>query len=51
MLQITNVSSSFNLQNITCRAENEAGMGEAVARLNVTCKGKGAGVSGLGGPF
>lgn len=40
-LQITNVSSSYNLQNITCRAENEAGMVEAVAQLNVTCKGKG----------
>ncbi|KAM6434449.1 high affinity nerve growth factor receptor [Liasis olivaceus] len=35
-LQITNVSSSYNLRNITCRAENEAGMGEAVAQLNVT---------------
>ncbi|XP_032094433.1 high affinity nerve growth factor receptor-like [Thamnophis elegans] len=36
VLQITNVSASYNLQNITCQAENEAGMGEAVARLNVT---------------
>ncbi|XP_034280922.1 high affinity nerve growth factor receptor isoform X1 [Pantherophis guttatus] len=36
VLQITNISASYNLQNITCQAENEAGMGEAVARLNVT---------------
>ncbi|XP_026575957.1 high affinity nerve growth factor receptor isoform X1 [Pseudonaja textilis] len=36
VLQITNVSASYNLQNITCQAENEAGMGQAVARLNVT---------------
>lgn len=40
-LWIQNVSSDFNLQNITCRAENEAGLSEDVARLNVTCKGGG----------
>ncbi|XP_028566170.2 high affinity nerve growth factor receptor isoform X2 [Podarcis muralis] len=35
-LQIWNVSSDFNLQNITCQAENEAGLAEDVAQLNVT---------------
>lgn len=49
VLQITNISASYNLQNITCQAENEAGMGEAVARLNVTCKGKGVWGRGRGG--
>ncbi|XP_053134998.1 high affinity nerve growth factor receptor [Hemicordylus capensis] len=36
MLTIQNVSSHFNLQNITCQAENEAGLGKVVAQLNVT---------------
>ncbi|XP_061461713.1 high affinity nerve growth factor receptor isoform X2 [Rhineura floridana] len=36
LLQILNVSSDFNLQNITCQAENEAGVGEDTAQLNVT---------------
>ncbi|XP_063002379.1 high affinity nerve growth factor receptor [Elgaria multicarinata webbii] len=35
-LQILNVSPDFNLQNITCQAENEAGLSEDVAQLNVT---------------
>ncbi|KAJ6652406.1 hypothetical protein lerEdw1_011524 [Lerista edwardsae] len=35
-LRIQNTTLDFNLQNITCRAENEAGLSEEVARLNVT---------------
>ncbi|XP_072840539.2 high affinity nerve growth factor receptor isoform X1 [Pogona vitticeps] len=36
VLQMVRVPSQFNLQNITCQAENEAGLDEAVARLNLT---------------
>ncbi|XP_060614618.2 high affinity nerve growth factor receptor [Anolis sagrei] len=35
-LQVFGVSADFNLQNITCQAENEAGLSEGVAQLNVT---------------
>ncbi|XP_054855442.1 high affinity nerve growth factor receptor isoform X2 [Eublepharis macularius] len=35
VLWILNVSSDFNLKDIICQAENEAGLGKDVAQLNV----------------
>uniref|UniRef100_A0A8D0G6I8 Tyrosine-protein kinase receptor n=1 Tax=Sphenodon punctatus TaxID=8508 RepID=A0A8D0G6I8_SPHPU len=35
ILQIVNVSSDYNLKNITCRGENEAGFSEDIVQLSV----------------
>lgn len=38
VLEINNISSSLNHKDLTCRAENEAGLAEDSVMLNVTCK-------------
>lgn len=38
ILYMRNVSSGDNLHNLTCEAENRAGMGEAVVQLDIECK-------------
>lgn len=37
ILYMRNVSSGDNLHNLTCEAENRAGMGEAVVQLDIEC--------------
>lgn len=37
ILYMRNVSSRDNLHNLTCEAENRAGMGEAVVQLDIEC--------------
>lgn len=38
VLYLINVSSSDNLHNLTCEAENQAGPGEDVVQLDIECK-------------
>lgn len=38
MLEIKNISSNLNHKDLTCRAENVAGLAEDSVMLNVTCE-------------
>ena len=38
VLYLSNVSSSDNLYNLTCEAENQAGPGEDMVQLDIECK-------------